>query len=306
MTSALIVPSLGADSLASCLESVGRLDPAPDETLVVLSGARSEAEIGCEFPVLRKRHRLGFAAAVNAGFAALSSRADSIAILNDDAFPGPEWLGRLQQALDHDPKLAAVQGTVTDATGERVDGRGIVFDPLGLPTQVDRGRKLGDDAGESRIAAVSATACLFRRQALEQAALSGGSLFDPDYGSYHEDVDLGLRLIRLGWRSAWVGGALVRHLGSATGPSFAWRHPWWVLANRWRALSGNLSEIALMKSSPRLLRGEIRAVNTLSRSNRRAPLVALAVAFSVPALALSGWVRSSPGERLDNLPVLDS
>ncbi len=303
MTTALIVPSLGADSLASCLRSVGRLDPGPDEMLVVLSGDRSDLDLGCEIPVLRKHQRLGFAEAVNTGIAALPSRVDSVALLNDDAFPHPGWLGRLQQSLDDEPERAAVQGTVTDETGENIDGRGIAFDPLGLPVQIDHGLEVDDDIGERPITAVSATACLFRAAALEQAVLAAGTVFDPDYGSYHEDVDLGLRLIRLGWHSTWVGGAPVRHLGSATGPSFGWRHPWWVLANRWRALAGNLSEIALLRSTPRLLRGELRAVNTLSRRNKRAPLVAAAVAASMPALLLSGWVRSSPGNRLEELPV---
>lgn len=303
MTTALIIPSIGADSLASCLESVRRLDPAPEETLVVLSGKRSHREFSFDIPVLRNERRLGFAAAANAGIAAVSSQADRIALLNDDAFPEPAWLGRLQQALETDLKIAAAQGTVTDAPGSSVDGRGIAFDAFGLPVQADRGLEVDDDTGECPITAVSATACLFRTEALRQAALAGGKIFDSGYGSYHEDVDLGLRLARLDWRSVWIGGAPVRHLGSATGPSFAWRHPWWVLANRWRCLAGNLSAIALLKNAPRLLRGELRAVNTLSQTNKRAPLVALGVAAALPALVLSGWLRSSPGPRLEDLPV---
>ena len=62
-----------------------------------------------------------------------------VALLNDDAVPAPGWLGTLEAALDADPTLAAVQGTVTDATGAAVDGRGIALDDVALPVQIDRG-----------------------------------------------------------------------------------------------------------------------------------------------------------------------
>ena len=302
MSTALIIPTLGAGSLSACLESAARLDPAPDQTFVVLSGSRNPKILDFDVTFLCSERRLGFAAAANAGIAAAWDTADMIALLNDDASPGPAWFGHLRRALDKDSGMAAVQSTVTDAAGRIVDGRGITFDPWGLPIQIDRGHEIGEDTGNHSVAAVSGTACVFRTEALRKVALAGQSVFDPAFGSYHEDVDLGLRLTRLGWRSAWFGGATVGHLGSATGPSFSWRHPWWVLANRWRAISGNLNPKALVKSLPRLLRGEIRAVNTLSRSNWRAPFVAPAVAVSIKALVLSGWLRSSPGPRLDALP----
>jgi hypothetical protein len=94
----------------------------------------------------------------------------------------------------------------------------------------------------------------------------------------------------------------VSHLGSATGTSFGWRHPWWVLANRWRALAGNLSPRALLRAMPRLLRGELRAVRTLARRNPRALPVAVAVGCALPMLIAGSWRRDTPGARLTALP----
>jgi hypothetical protein len=51
-----------------------------------------------------------------------------------------------------------------------------------------------------------------------------------------------------------------------------------------------------------LLRGEIRAVRTLARSNWRAVPVAGAVAGVVPLLAAGGWLRKTSGPRLDAIP----
>jgi GT2 family glycosyltransferase len=225
-----------------------------------------------------------------------------VAVLNDDAIPEAGWLGALGNALESDPKLASVQGTVLDTEGISIDGRGIVFDSYGLPVQIDHGTTVGSDTGHGSVLAISGTAGLYRKQALNEAALAGPWFFDQSFGSYHEDLDLGLRLHRLGWRSRWVGGASSRHLGSASGPTMRWRHPWWVLANRWRALAGNLSPSALLAATPRLLRGEIRAVRTLLRTNPRVIPTAAAVAAAIPALAARGWLRKTPGSRLETIP----
>jgi len=61
------------------------------------------------------------------------------------------------------------------------------------------------------IAIAPATACLFRRDVLEQL---GG--FDETFGSYLEDVDLGLRCLREGFTGVYVPDALAWHHGSAT------------------------------------------------------------------------------------------
>jgi GT2 family glycosyltransferase len=299
---AVVIPSLGARTLEASLDAVRALDPAPARVIVVLSGgAGIEPRAGVE--ITRPARALGFAAACNLGIAHAAGGADRIALLNDDALPPPRWLEALGAALDRDPRLAAVQGTLTDGAGQVVDGRGIALDRWALPVQADRGLPAtAEDHHQHDVLAVSGTAALWRREALAEASVGAIAPFDPDFGSYHEDLDLGLRLLRLGWRSAWVGGVPARHLGSASGTMMRWRHPWWVLANRWRALAGNLTAAALFGALPRMLRGELRALRTLSRSNLRAPAVAAAVAAAWPWLVAAGWRRATPGRRLDALP----
>ena len=229
-----------------------------------------------------------------------------MAILNDDAVPDAGWLAVLTATLEKRSGLAAVQGTVVTADRSHIDGRGIEFDPWCLPVQVDRGRPFSEDRGERPVAAVSGTACVFRMEALRQIRFGNGTLFDETFDSYHEDVDVGLRLMRLGWDTAWAGGAVALHLGSASGSGFSWRHPWWLTANRWRALAGNLSPGTLLQNFPRLLRGELRAVRTLARSNPRALAVEAAVLVSLPLLVVKGWLRKTPGPRLRTCPGASS
>jgi GT2 family glycosyltransferase len=300
---ALVIPSLGAITLERCLRAVADLDPAPDRTVVVLSGESVPRAGVTTVEFLRSRRQLGFAAAVNFALGELLGDAAMIGVLNDDAVPSRGWLGPLRVSLDTDPGLAAVQGTVSNHERATVDGRGIAFDPFGLPIQLDHGQPYADDPEPHRdLVAVSGTAALFRSSALRQAALENGAVFDPSFGSYHEDLDLGLRLRRLGWRAAWVADAPACHLGSTTGRQLRWRHPWWLLANRWRALAGNLSPFALIALLPRLLRGELRASRLLVRSNPRAAPVSLAVLVSLPILVMGGWRRRTAGPRLSALP----
>lgn len=300
---AVVIPSIGGRHLAHCLAAVGDLDPAPRRTVVVVSGNAAPPVHAPAVEVLDVGVRLGFAAAVNTGIDHLGDDVERIAVLNDDAFPAPGWLAPLEAALATDPALAAVQGTVTDAVGAAVDGRGITLDELGLPVQVDRGASPAPEPPEPqpRIA-VSGTASLFRARALRNAALTDGSIFDPRFGSYHEDLDLGLRMMRLGWKAAWVPGAFAGHVGSATGHRMTWRHPWWVLANRWRAIAGNLSTAAVFAALPVLLRGELRAVHTLFRHNPRALPTAAAELICLPWLVVRAIRRPSPGRRLTALP----
>ena len=299
---AVVVPSLGAPSLTACLAALRALGPSPQKVVLVLSGGATPPAGAGGVETVVVPQRLGFAAAVNRGIVAAGD-VDSVALVNDDVVVPPGWLGVLGDALGRDDRLAGVQGTLLCGDGATVDGRGIELDRWALPVQVDRDQRgTEEDAGTRRLLAVSGTACLLRREALAAVALIGGAVLDERFGSYHEDLDLGLRLRRLGWRAAWVGGASAIHAGSATGRTMRWRRAWWLLANRWRAFSGNLSPRALAAAGPRLCRGEARAVRTLLRSDPRALVVAAAVAAALPGLIAGGLRRRTPGPRLEAMP----
>jgi GT2 family glycosyltransferase len=304
MRTALVIPTIGADSLAECLQSVRLLKPAPDETVVVHSGGSQAPCVDGSVQILNFSRRLGFADAVNTGIAQAIDRADAIAVLNDDAFPASDWLGRLHDFLESRPRVAAVQGTVRSGDGSTIDGRGVALSRFGLPMQVDQNARTDrEPAVPARRTAVSATAALYRADALQQTTMVHEAIFDPAFDSYHEDVDLGLRLGRLGWQSWFVPGAVCRHLGSHSGAHRGWRHPWWLLANPWRVLAGNLDPRSTMLALPRMLVGELRAAARMTLDNPRTALVVPAVLAAMPALLASGWRRQSAGPRLTALPM---
>ncbi len=89
----------------------------------------------------------------------------------------------------------------------------------------------GPEGGVREVFGVSATAAVYRRQALLEV---GG--FDSRLVSYYEDVDLAVRLRAAGWRSLLVPGARARHAGSATGRTLS--------RERWRLIYGNRYVVA--------------------------------------------------------------
>jgi hypothetical protein len=289
------IHSLGTGSLDPCLDAVRSLEPAPARVIVVLSGgAELEPRAGIE--VTRSARALGFAAATNLGIAHAARDTGRIALLNDDA-PRRGVGSRCSARRSTAPPAGRSPRTLTDAPA---DGSSTPRhrSTAGPAAQVGCGCQYRGDH-EPRPALGSGNCCHVAELGLAEAS-TGRSPHRPAFGSYHEDLDLGLRLCRLGWRSAWVGGVPVRHLGSASGAALHWRHPWWILANRWRALAGNLAAGALLGTLPRLLRGELRALRTLSRSNPRAPAVAAAVRRL--AVAGRGGLAARRGRRLAALP----
>jgi GT2 family glycosyltransferase len=177
-----------------------------------------------------------------------------VLLLNNDATLDPDYTARLAARLVLDERLAAAQGLVLTADGARVDTAGIAW--------TDRGEAVPALAGSLPSAAplepfevsgVSATAALYRREALASVG-APGQVFDDSYFAYYEDADLSLRLARAGWRFACDPAARARHQGGATGSRMPFRRALWTARNRWRTLFRNVEPRRIRASLGRLLR----------------------------------------------------
>ena len=106
---------------------------------------------------------------------------------------------------------------------------------------------------------MSATATLYRREALERVAPQGEA-FDGSYFAYYEDVDLSLRLARAGWRFVCDPRAVATHEGSLTGRRTPWRRAFWTARNRWRTLFRNFTPSLLARHLGPLLAADLAHV----------------------------------------------
>jgi N-acetylglucosaminyl-diphospho-decaprenol L-rhamnosyltransferase len=158
---------------------------------------------------------LGFPAGANLGIAA--ALADPacryVALLNDDAWVGDDWLEVLLTFADAHPDGATFQGLTVDARDpEVVDSMGLYIGHAGRAIQLGyRCRGLHPRSG--RVFGVNAAAALIRRAFLE-AQPFGDEYLDSDLVMYLEDVDLAARAVVMGWHSYFVEGAVAYHLGS--------------------------------------------------------------------------------------------
>lgn len=167
----------------------------------------------------------GFAGAHNAGLVRCTT--PYVLVLNPDVrlcWPSiPKLLG-----LFGDETVAAVQGKLYRDDAQRVlDSAGIVM------TAALNGRDRGAgevDRGQydapAELAAVTGAAGLYRLAALREVAHDGIEIFDEDFFAYKEDVDLGWRLRRAGWKIFYrpVAEAVhLRALGAGTPRQWSWR-----------------------------------------------------------------------------------
>lgn len=190
--------------------------------LVVVDNASDEAQRprldalppGAEL-VLNRRN-LGFAAANNQ--AAAQASTPFLVFLNPDAFPKPDWFGRLLTlALTH-PDAGAIGSTQVRADRESVfDGTGDVLHACGLAYRSNFGKRARAAPPLGETFAACAAAMLVRKQAFDAC---GG--FDARYFCFFEDIDLCFRMRLLGWRILQAPDAVVAHVGGgASTPAFA-------------------------------------------------------------------------------------
>lgn len=211
-----VVPTLGRSVwLGLCLEALRRQEGVELEIVVV-----DQAERPLALParlvdrLVRPGRNLGFAAGTNAGIAAATGA--WIATVNDDAVVEAGWAATLANALTT-TEAAAAQGTNLDLRNPgRVDGCGLAWNRWWQAVQLGHGGPVPAQTGEPReIFGVSATAALYRREALD-AVSPQGAVFDPVLVSYYEDAELAGRLRAAGQRALWVPAAQARHAGSAS------------------------------------------------------------------------------------------
>jgi len=277
---AIVVNRDGGEALFRALSSIER-QRGVGLALVVVDNASSAAErarIARDIPAARViafSRNLGFAAAANEGIS--RTRSPFVLLVNNDAELEPDYAARLAARLALDERVAAAQGLVLSSDGRRIDSAGLEWNGRGEAVPVLSGADARRAPAESfEVAGVSATATLYRREALESVAPQGAA-FDASFFAYYEDVDLSLRLTRAGRRFVCDPGAVARHEGSLTGRRTPFRRAFWTARNRWRTLLRHFDRRLLARDLPRLLRADLAHARQ--------------VGWRGPALLLLTWAR---------------
>jgi GT2 family glycosyltransferase len=209
--------------LEDCVASVIASGDA-SSVIVVDNGSTAAARLADrDCVVITTGRNLGFAGGMNVGIEAALDRGEAqVALLNDDATVEPGWLAPLERELAQ-PRVGAVQSKLLFA--ERRDGRDVV-NSAGVELGPDgAGRDIGYDELDGPAFDEARDIELFTGGAVLLTAelLRDVGLFDERYFLYYEDVDLGLRGRKRGWRYRCAPASRVRHRGSASTSQIAER-----------------------------------------------------------------------------------
>ena len=217
--SVLIVNYNSAGRLESALESLERqsfrdfdvhvLDNAGDDTAMVRDLCRKEFGFPVEFQFSDRN--IGFAAGVNR-LASLAG-GEWLALLNPDARADSGWLDAAWTAQSGAPEgtdlMVSLQLDADDPA--LLDGAGDRYSVYGLCWRVGHGRRREGFAFPGGTVLPCGAAAFYRREVF--LAADG---FCERFFCYLEDVDLALRLVAEGSRSAFLPDAVVHHEGGAS------------------------------------------------------------------------------------------
>lgn len=221
-TAAVVPNRNGVRWLPGLIASL-RAQTLPFAAVIVVDDASTDgslAWLAAEAPevvvvALPAQHR--FAAAANAGLAAVPDGCDAVALLNTDLELDPGWHAAMRDALTGGGGGGARHGAVAGklvslADPGVVDDAGDILRRDGVCEQ--RGRGHADDGRFDAAGPVfgpCAAAALYSRAALREVGP-----FDERYGAYLEDVDLALRLGLAGWTGTYAPDAVARHAGGGS------------------------------------------------------------------------------------------
>lgn len=166
-------------------------------------------------------HNPGYGAAMNRAARDLPTSVEWIVICNPDLVFQPQSIDRLLSSGRSDPTIGSLGPTIENVDGTQYpSARAVPSVSTGIGhalfANVWRSnpwtaayRDSATASGLKKDAGWLSGACLLvRRSAFEQ--ISG---FDEGYFMYFEDVDLGFRLGRAGWRNVFEPSATVQHVG---------------------------------------------------------------------------------------------
>jgi N-acetylglucosaminyl-diphospho-decaprenol L-rhamnosyltransferase len=174
--------------------------------------------------VVRMPDNVGYGGAINAAIQSLSPEIDAILISNPDVRIGAGAIARMLETLRSaddigavGPKILNDDGTVFPSARQIPSlrtgvGHALFFRVWPSNPWSRRYRQEGIDPDVRRDVGWLSGACLLvEREAFEQI---GG--FDESYFMYFEDVDLGHRLSKSGWRNVFEPAAQVTHIGGTS------------------------------------------------------------------------------------------
>ena len=213
---AVIIPNYnGGTRIGPCLRSLMPQCAEDTQVWVVDNGSTDGSDKAAEafqnVRVLRLAENTGFTGAVNAGLEKVKDT-EYVILLNNDTVVGKSFLKEMIAAMDRHLDAFSAQARLRrmDAP-KRLDDGGDMYSAIGWAYGRGHLRPARKYSTEEEIFSACGAAAIYRTRLIREI---GG--FDPSIFAYLEDVDLGWRARRAGWKNYYIPSANVLHEGSAT------------------------------------------------------------------------------------------
>ncbi len=236
----IVVPNVRYTLLSTFLhQNYHFFDFAKQEVIVVTSAERLQ-QLQHDFPqiiFIKQSKRYGFAHNVNTGFQ--RARGRFLGTVNDDTILSAQWIEKLLILTDEktgslSPCICTPQGTIESC--------GIEVLPIGKAVPLKEPRlRVATDAFNG--------ACVL----LQRAVLDRIGLFDEMFGSYLEDIDLGLRLKNHGFENISTNTVKITHLGQQTSHQITPHKAWLDMKNWWLVVLKNFGWPHWLQYAPGIL-----------------------------------------------------
>jgi GT2 family glycosyltransferase len=262
-----------------------RTPPAPFielDRIVAEQGGTSEAR-AARLLLIRNEQNLGFAGGNNVGMRyAIATRRQApnaesyVCLLNNDTVVARDWLSRMMDVIQPDESIGAAGAMLYEYYAPNLvesAGGGVVYPWQGMPraTSAHRQERGTPAAVPRRLDFLSGACMLMRTSTLERVGL-----IDERYFIYCEDIDLSLRIRKLGLRLTLVPTAEMWHKNGGIMGTLTARRDYYMVRNSlllvhklYPAMVPPAVAFSLYRCAlPKLLRGDWTRLGAVGRAYR--------------------------------------
>jgi GT2 family glycosyltransferase len=215
---AIVVSHNSEQTLDRCIQGLTAQDYPLESIILVDSGSSDQKfllDLKNKYPIrLLFSENSGFSKANNLGYEKIPSDIDFVVFVNPDLFLPPSFVADALE-ICVDSTIAMLSGKLSgynleqDEPSGKLDSTGIQRTWYGR--WYDRGQGASDhkqyDNPES-MPALCGALLFCRKKSLDSF---NGVVFDPDFFLYKEDIELSLRLRKLGWKLLYHPGLTAYH-----------------------------------------------------------------------------------------------
>ncbi|MBQ3512614.1 MAG: glycosyltransferase family 2 protein [Lachnospiraceae bacterium] len=219
MKATVVIPNYnGLKFLKPCLESL-KNQSEQDYATIIIDNASKDGSIEFikenypEILLIENQENLGFSKAVNQGIAA--TKTPYVILLNNDTVVEKDFVKELVSAIEENPSYFSVASKMLSyRERDKVDDAGDMINLFGWSFQRGNAHSETEYSEKKEVFSACAGAAIYRMEILNRIGV-----FDPLHFAYLEDMDLGFRAKRYGYKNMFCPNAIVYHIGSATSGS---------------------------------------------------------------------------------------